>query len=216
MRPVTIAMPKGRLFAPLVELFSRAGLFDLGPEVDLERRLTVKTADGRWELLLVKPADVPIYVEYGAADLGVAGKDVLLEARRELCELYDLGVGRCRLIMAVPEDSPIRKATDLIPGSRVATKFPRLAQEYFSSHGIQVDIVKLNGSIELAPKAGLASAIVDITETGRTLAQNQLRIVEEIMSVSARLICNRISYKVRYPLIQELVRGLQAVEVSKR
>src|SRR5690606_32971529 len=152
---------------------------DLGPEVDLERRLTVKTADGRWELLLVKPADVPIYVEYGAAALGVAGKDGLLEARRELCELYDLGVGRCRLIMAVPEDSPIRKATDLIPGSRVATKFPRLAQEYFSSHGIQVDIVKLNGSIELAPKAGLASAIVDITETGRTLAQNQLRIVEE-------------------------------------
>ncbi len=216
MRPVKIAMPKGRLFAPLVELFTKAGFFDLAPEVDLERRLTLTTADGRWKLLLVKPADVPIYVEYGAADLGVAGKDVLLEASRELCELYDLGVGRCRLIMAVPEESPIQKATDLVPGSRVATKFPRIAQGYFSSHGIQVDIVKLNGSIELAPKARLASAIVDITETGRTLEQNQLKIVEEIMRVSARLICNRISYKVHYPLIQQMVQGLQALEVSKR
>ncbi|MBO8126271.1 MAG: ATP phosphoribosyltransferase [Firmicutes bacterium] len=215
MDPIKVAVPKGRLFTPVLKMLAQAGFIDLEPDLDPERRLMLSTPDGSWQFLLVKPADVPVYVEYGAVDLGVAGKDVLLEAGRELCELVDLGIGKCRLIMAVPDDSPITKATDLLPGSRIATKFPRISRSFFASHGIQVEILKLNGSIELAPKAGLATAIVDITETGSTLAQNNLRVVEEIRTVSARLVSNKISYKVRYPLIQEMVKRLSAVQGEK-
>lgn len=212
MDPIKIALPKGRLLTPALTLLSQTGIIQVDPDLDFERRLTMHTTDGKWQFLLVKPADVPIYVEYGAADLGIAGKDVLLETGRQVCELADLGIGRCRLIVAVPEESRIIKASDLVSGSRVATKFPRIAREYFATYGVQVDILKLNGSIELAPKAGLAMAIVDITETGATLAQNQLRIVDEIRWVSARLICNRISYKLHYSLIQEILEKLQAGE----
>lgn len=212
MNPIRVAMPKGRLFNPILERFSQAGFLELGSDLDVDRRLTITSPGGQWEFLLVKPSDVPTYVEYGAADLGIAGKDVLLEAGREVCELFDLGLGKCRLIMAVPEASPVTEATHLVSGSRVATKFPRIAREYFASHGIQVDILKLNGSIELAPLVGLAAAIVDITETGTTLAQNNLRIVEEIREVSARLICNKISYKLRYPLIQQMITGLSGLQ----
>lgn len=205
---VRVAVAKGRLLEPLVELFRTAGLTSPGFDLrDDSRRLLVEDEGAGLSFLLVKPADVPTYVEYGAADLGVVGKDVLWEAGRQVCELLDLGFGFCRLVVAAPRSSPDLRSLPYAP--RLATKYPRIAEEYFARQGVQVEIVKLNGAVELAPGAGLAEAIVDLVATGRTLAENGLVPVAEIGEATARLIANRISYKVEYERIRRMTARLR-------
>lgn len=206
-----VAVAKGRLFDSLVELFRRAGLVSPGLDLrDDSRRLLLEDPEAGLSFLLMKPADVPTYVEYGAADLGVVGKDVLWEAGRQVSELLDLGFGFCRLVVAVPEQAAGVDLGALPYAPRIATKYPRVAEEYFARQGIQVEIVKLNGAIELAPAAGLAEAIVDLVATGRTLAENGLVPVAEIGQATARLIANRVSYKVEYERIRALTARLAA------
>ncbi|WP_124728365.1 ATP phosphoribosyltransferase [Staphylospora marina] len=191
MKKLIVAMPKGRLMEETFGLFRAAGLPVPAPDDLSSRRLTVPSPGGEAEFLLVKPSDVSVYVEYGAADLGVAGKDVLLEESRDVYELLDLGVGRCRLSVA--------GRPGWVPGlrSRVATKYPSVARRYFRERGEQVEVITLSGSVELAPAAGLADRIVDIVSTGTTLRENGLTELEIIREITARLIANRASYRMK-------------------
>ena len=213
--PLTIAVPKGRLQSAVINLCEKVGM-DCSELKDPSRRLIVPVPGTQWRFLLAKPADVPTYVEYGAADLGVVGKDILLESHRDVAELFDLGFGKCRLIVAVPESSGIQDVQELDFNSRVATKFPRITTEFFNRQGIQAEVVELNGSVELGPIVGLADAIVDITETGTTLEENGLVPIADVALVSTRLIANQISYKVKYDTIHGLVEGFRAVLARKR
>lgn len=184
---------------------------------DASRRLTLVDPGLNMTFFLAKAMDVPTYVEYGAADIGISGKDVLLEHEKGVVELLDLGLSRCELVVAVPNESEVREVADLDFNSRVATKYPRTAERFFNARGVQVEIIPLNGSIELAPLVGLADAIVDVTQTGTTLRENGLRIVGSVAKSSLRLIANPVSYKVHYDAIRELVarvRPLVASEVN--
>lgn len=214
LTPLTVAVPKGRLQSAVVCLLEAAGI-DCSELRDPSRRLIVPVPGTKWRFLLAKPADVPTYVEYGAADLGVVGKDILLESRKDVAELLDLGFGACRLIVAVPESSGIENVKELDFNSRVATKFPVITTEYFSRQGIQAEVVELNGSVELGPIVGLADAIVDITETGTTLRENGLVPIANVARVSTRLVANRVSYKVKYDTIHSLVVRLREVLAGK-
>jgi ATP phosphoribosyltransferase len=199
---LTVALSKGKLLAGTQELFRRAGL----PFPDGEsRRLVVPVGELRY--LLVKDADVPTYVEYGVADCGVAGRDVLLEAGSDVFEPLDLGFGRCRLEVARPVGSSFSLAG--ASTVRVATKYPRVATEYFLGRGLPVEVVKLAGSVEIAPGLGLADCIVDVVETGRTLEENGLEVVESVAESSARLVVNRASFHARRAEVQELVQRLE-------
>lgn len=207
MDELVIAVPKGRLLGQLIELWEEAGLS--GELLRTQsRRLIVVDGERKLKYILAKPADVPTYVEYGAADLGVVGKDVLLEERADVSELLDLGFGRCQLVVAVPNARGITKVDQLPYNSRVATKYPHIARDYFSRQGLQVEVIKLSGSIELGPMVGLAEAIVDITETGSTLVANDLRPIAQVAPISARLIVNPIRYRVKLARIQPLVDAL--------
>jgi ATP phosphoribosyltransferase len=202
---IAIAVPKGRLFRHALECFRRLGCAGVGELAD-SRRLTHEDAARGLRFLALKPVDIPTYVEHGAADMGIVGKDLLLEQGRDVYEPLDLGFGRCRLIVAEP--AGLREGRD--PSClRVATKYPRLAERHFSRQGVQVEIVHLSGSVELAPAMGLAERIVDLVDTGRTLAENGLVEVEEILRASARLIVNRASLKTRYQAIQAVIDGLR-------
>lgn len=215
MRDLTIAMPKGRLFSSVVKQLSAAGY--LGRELeDDSRKLILSDGQSGLRFILAKPTDVPTYVEYGAADLGVVGKDVLREENKEVCELLDLGLGYCRLIVAVKENSPLTDVTQLPINSRIATKYPRITGEYFLSRGMQVDLIKLHGSIELAPIVGLAEAIVDITSSGQTLRENGLRILADVEECTARLIANPVSYKIEHQRITGLVQAMRGVVRSEQ
>ncbi len=184
-----IALPKGRLFEETLEFFKNKGIID--EPFEEGRKLQVRI--NSYEFLLVKPFDVPVYVENGAADLGVVGYDVLLEREPEIYELYDLGIGFCRLVIAGKEENlePYRKASFL----KVATKYPKITREFFLEKGIKTKVIYLNGSVELAPLLGLADVIMDLVQTGRTLKENNLVIFDEISPSTARLICNRASYR---------------------
>ncbi|MFT9849541.1 ATP phosphoribosyltransferase [Aneurinibacillus sp. REN35] len=187
-----IAMPKGRIFEEAADLLRKAGV-PLPPEFDDSRKLIVPVPEANLDFILAKPTDVPTYVEYGVADIGVVGKDVLLEEGRNVYELLDLQISRCRISVAgLPDWKPSGTAAP-----RVATKYPRVASKYFREQGQQVEVIKLNGSIELAPLIGLADRIVDIVSTGRTLKENGLVELEEIMPITTRLIANRVSYRMK-------------------
>src|SRR4051812_21882322 len=190
-RPLTIAIPKGRMQKSLSALFAKAGIDASVLQID-DRRLVRETSDGRLRFLLLKPDDVPTYVEFGAADLGVSGRDVLLERRYELYQPLDLGIGRCRLVVAAPIERGPRPD---VP--RVATKYPRIATEHFAARGVQAEVVFVQGSVELAPLVGLADLIVDLVETGSTLVENRLEVVEEVTSISSLLVANRSAFKLR-------------------
>jgi len=191
-------MPKGRIFEEAVELLRRAGL-SIPPEFEESRKLIIPVDEVGMDFILAKPADVPTYVEYGVADIGVVGKDVLLEEERDVYELLDLKISHCRLSVA---GLPNWKPTD---APRVATKFPKVASRYFREQGAQVEIIKLNGSMELAPLIGLADRIVDIVSTGRTLKENGLVELEEIMPITSRLIANRVSYRMKSEAIDFII-----------
>jgi ATP phosphoribosyltransferase len=208
MEPLTIALPKGRLLEPAAALFRRLGWVC---ELDNGSRQLLVTeqsaAEGPMRFLLAKPADVPVYVEYGAADLGIVGQDVLWESERDVYEPLHLDFGRCRLVLAgLPAQR--ERSFRLSTGLRVATKYPRLARTHFQRQGLSVEIIPLTGSIELAPLVGLADLVVDVVETGRTLKENGLVELEEIVSCQAMVIVNRVSYRLRLAEIQHLLAAL--------
>jgi ATP phosphoribosyltransferase len=202
-RPLVIAVPKGRILGALGPLLERAGV-DASPLRESDRRLVRPSPDGALAWVFLKPDDVPTYVEYGAADLGVSGRDTLLERRHDLYTPVDLGIGRCRLVVAAPRGAPLPD----VP--RIATKYPRVAAEHFARRGVQAEVIPVHGSVELAPLVGLAHAIVDIVETGATLRENDLEILETVAEVSTLLIANRASYKLRSAAIRPLVEKLRA------
>ena len=227
MDPLTVALPKGRLLESAAELFRRQGWrCDLG---NGSRQLLVTEgnenvafrtsaqnapaqgtpAGGTLRFLLVKPGDVPVYVEYGAADLGIVGQDALWESGRDLYEPLQLGFGRCRLVLAgLP--SQRERNFRLATGLRVATKYPRLARAYFQQQGLSVEIIPLTGSIELAPLVSLADLVVDVVETGRTLRENGLVELEEILTSQAAVVVNRVSYRLRLAELGELLAAMGA------
>lgn len=200
-----IALPKGRLGEKVVSLLGKAGMGSAGLDGD-SRKLVLESTDGSLRFFWVKPADVPIYVERGAADLGVAGKDVLVEHGADVYELLDLGLGKCRMCVAGFTGALARGGA-----LRVATKFPNIATRYFQSCGRTIDIIKLNGSIELAPILGLSDVIVDIVETGTTLKENNLAVLEEIMPISASLIANKAAFRFKHARVNGLVATLGEV-----
>lgn len=207
--PLVIAFPKGRLLEPTVERFARLGIRPKGLTRDT-RQLLFRTNDAGVSVMIVRAVDVPTYVEYGAADLGIAGKDVLLEHPKEVYEPVDLGYGVCRVVWAEPKKPVGPRGGPRTGTCRVATKYPAIAERYFSRRGLAVELVKLSGAVELAPRIGLAESIVDLVSTGKTLEENELTVVAEILRSTARLIVNRASMKVKYPGINELIERVSA------
>lgn len=204
---LTVALPKGKLFAPSAALLAKAGLFADGLS-ETSRRLVITNEADKVKFIISKTADVPTYVEYGAADIGIIGKDVLAEAGQDVYELLDLGFGRCRLMMAVLRHQKRPRLSDYAH-TRVATKFPRLAEEFFTRQGMQMEYIKLNGSIELGPIVGLSESIVDIVETGTTLRENELEEIASLMPVTARLIANRVSFRLKFDRIHPFMETLR-------
>ena len=208
---LTLALAKGRIFEEALPLLAAAGI---RPTDDPEgsRKLIFATDRPGLRLLLVRAADVPTYVQYGAADLGVAGRDLLAEhGGQGLYQPLDLGIARCRMAVAVPEAFDYGAAVRRGARLRVATKYIRTAREHFAAKGVQVDLIRLYGSMELAPLVGLADAIVDLVDTGNTLKAKRLRVVEEIMEVSSRLIVNPASMKLKRDALSPLIEALGKV-----
>jgi len=206
-KPLTLALPKGRLLKPSVALLRGMG-FD---RIPVESRRLIFTDQLRGlRVLILKPVDIPAYVEYGAADLGIVGKDILLEQEPNIYEPLDLGFGFCRLVVAEPEE--LWKSDDPSKWSwvRVATKYPNLAERYFTERGIQVELIRLDGSLELAPLVGLAERIVDLVQSGETLRANGLVEVAEITKSTARLVVNRASLKTEYAEVSRFIGSMKA------
>ena len=201
---LNIALPKGRLGDKLYMLFIACG-YDCAAMEQEDRRLVLRDEGGDVQYLLVKPSDVAIYVEHGAADVGVVGKDVLLEGGNDVYELLDLGFGKCDMCVA----ARVGFREDLSAPLRVATKYINIAKRYYAGKSREIEIIKLNGSIELAPILGLSDVIVDIVETGATLKQNNLEVIETILPISARLIVNKASMRFKAAAIQPLLAALQ-------
>jgi ATP phosphoribosyltransferase len=206
---LTIALPKGRLFRESVTLLEKIHCSAEG--LGEGRRLVFEDAEQRTRFLILRPVDIPTYVEYGAADVGIVGKDVIDEGERDVYEPLDLKFGRCRLVIA--QAGSVTQEQSLTDWSyiRVATKFPRITERYYNGKGVPVEIIRLSGSIELAPLVGLCERIVDLVETGRTMAENGLVVVGEVMRVSARLIVNRASQKTKYEQVTDLISRLKQV-----
>lgn len=204
MEPITIAMPKGRILEDALDLLKRAHI-DYPDLSESSRKLIFETEDQSLRFILAKPTDVPTYVEYGVADLGIAGKDVLLEEQRDVYELLDLNISPCRMAVAGKKG----QSTSFSP--RIATKYPRIASGYFRQQGEQVEIIPLNGSIELAPLIGLADRIVDIVSTGQTLKENGLVEMAKITNITSRLIANPTSYRLKKKEVVRLFEQLKSV-----
>jgi len=198
-KTINIALPKGRLGDKVYDMFEAAG-FSCPSIREPNRKLVFENEELGIRFFWVKPSDVAIYVERGAADIGVAGKDILLEYKPDIYELADLGLGKCRMCVAAPKGYKENTERKL----RVATKFSKIALDYYSSIGKNIDIIHLNGSIEIAPLLGLSDVIVDIVETGTTLKENNLEIISEILPISARLISNKASYKFKTEKIKDI------------
>ena len=197
---LNIALPKGRLGEKVYAMFEAAG-FECPSIKENNRKLIFENAEKQVRYFWVKPSDVAIYVERGAADIGVAGKDILLEYEPDVYELLDLNLGKCRMAVAAPADFRDNENRTL----RVATKFTNIAAAYYAGIGRQIDIIKLNGSIELAPILGLSDVIVDIVETGTTLKENNLAVMQTILPISARLIANKASFQFKGQQIESLL-----------
>lgn len=201
---LNVALPKGRLGEKVYAMFEAAG-FECPSIKENNRKLIFENPEKQVRYFWVKPSDVAIYVERGAADIGVAGKDILLEYEPDVYELLDLGLGKCRMTVAAPADFRDNENRTL----RVATKFTNIACNYYTSIGRQIDIIKLNGSIELAPILGLSDVIVDIVETGTTLKENNLAVMQTILPISARLIANKASFQFKGGQIENLLRQIR-------
>lgn len=202
---LNIALPKGRLGEKVYAMFEKAG-FDCPAIKETNRKLTFENPENGVRYFWVKPSDVAIYVEHGVADIGVAGKDILLEYEPDVYELLDLNIGKCRMAVAAKAGFYDNPECTL----RVATKFSNIARNYYTSQGRDIDIIHLNGSIELAPILGLSDVIVDIVETGITLKENKLEVVETILPISARLIANKSTFRFKNKAITKLVQQMSA------
>jgi ATP phosphoribosyltransferase len=204
---ITIAIAKGRMQDGALTLLGRAGIRISAEEIN-SRRLAITDQTGEYRFLFVKPADVPVYVEHGIADCGMVGRDVLMESEPDLLLPLDLGIARCRIVVAAANPEVMTRAVGML---RVATKYSQIAAAHFGSRGMPVEIIKLSGSVELAPALGLADLIVDLVETGRTLRENGLTVVDEIAESTGRLVVNRASYQLKAQAVGQLVNGLRAV-----
>jgi len=206
MTGLTIAVPRGALFSETLDVLDALGL-DTAEVRSNDRKLLFEDAG----IVTMRPSDVPTYVEHGAADIGIVGKDVLIEqSERDVYELADLGFGRCRMIVAAREgDDALGESLRRLGSARIATKYPRTAAEYFASTGRHAEIVEVKGSVELAPLTGMVDAIVDLTQTGSTLRENRLVELEELFTSSARLIANPVSHKLKAAAIDEIVGRLR-------
>lgn len=211
MRYLTFALAKGRLAKKTLELLEQIGITCEEMKDEKTRKLIFVNEELKLKFFLSKATDVPTYVEYGAADIGVVGKDTLLEANKKLYEVLDLGFGKCKMCVCGPESArELLKHNELI---RVASKYPHIAREYFHNKKLQtVEIIKLNGSVELAPIVGLSEVIVDIVETGSTLRENGLGVLEEICPLSARMVVNPVSIKMEQERIQTIIRDLKKLQ----
>ena len=204
MKILNVALPKGRLGEKVYSMFEEAG-FECPSIKENNRKLIFENPEAGVRYFWVKPSDVAIYVERGAADIGVCGKDILLEYSPDVYELYDLDIGKCRMAVAAKKDF----VDDTRHTLKVATKFTNIARNYYASIGRDIDIIHLNGSIEIAPILGLSDVIVDIVETGTTLRENNLEVVETIVPISARLIANKASFKFKSEQIERIVRSME-------
>ena len=207
---LNVALPKGRLGEKVYDIFEKAG-FECPSIKEPNRKLIFENEEKGVRYFWVKPSDVAIYVERGAADIGVAGKDILLEYKPDVYELVDLDIGKCRMAVAAPKDFE----DDIGRTLKVATKFSRIAGEYYAKKGRDIDIIHLNGSIEIAPILGLSDVIVDIVETGATLRENNLEVYETIVPISARLIANKSGYKFKKEQIDRLVKQVNEMKEGK-
>lgn len=210
MRYLTIALAKGRLANHAVDLFEKIGVTCDEIKDKDTRKLIFTNEELKIKFFLSKPSDVPTYVEYGAADIGIVGKDTILEENRKLFEVLDLGLGKCKMCVCGPESAAENlKNHELI---RVATKYPHIAKNYFFDEKRQtVEIIKLNGSVELAPLVGLSEVIVDIVETGSTLKENGLKVLEEVCPLSARIVVNQVSMKMENERISRIIDSIREV-----
>ncbi|MCA1591620.1 MAG: ATP phosphoribosyltransferase [Acidobacteria bacterium] len=208
---LTIALAKGRMQDAALGLLKRAGI-RVSDEALASRRLAIEDESGRYRFIFVKPADVPVYVEHGIADCGVVGRDVLLEAGADLLQPLDLGINRCRIAVAALSEARKNDSGML----HVATKYPRVAAAHFGARGVPVEIIELSGSVELAPVLGLADCIVDLVETGRTLKENGLAVVETITESTGRLVVNRASYQLKAAEVSELIEKLSKAVAEER
>lgn len=213
---LTIALPKGKLLQDSLKVLTQVGIpcEDVSEE---SRKLVFPLSEADVQIIICRPTDIPTFVEYGAADIGFVGKDTLLEENKDVVELLDLGFGYCRFVVAMPEEKVPSKLPDgrynlqELNNQRVATKFPRVAEEFFTQLGMQVFPIKLHGNIELAPRVGLSEMIVDIVSTGTTLRQNKLVEVAPILEATTRFIANRVSYRMKYERINEIVEKLRQI-----
>lgn len=202
---INVALPKGRLGEKVYDMFEKSG-YECPSIKEANRKLIFENEEAGVRYFWVKPSDVAIYVERGAADIGVAGKDILLEYAPDVYELLDMNLGKCRMAVAAKKDFRDNTENTL----RVATKFPNIAKDYYSKKGRDIDIIKLNGSIEIAPILNLSDVIVDIVETGKTLLENDLEPKETIVPISARLIANKSSFKFKMEQIENIKNSLKA------
>jgi ATP phosphoribosyltransferase len=206
MKKIRIAIPnKGRIKQPTMDALAGAGITIL----EEERTYVSKTSDPRFEAIFARANDIPVYVHYGAVDLGITGHDLILEREADVLELLDLEYGKATLVVAVPEKSSITTVNDVPALTRVATEFPNITRKYFERLGKQVEVLEVSGTAELAPKLGLAQMIVDITSSGETLRKNRLRVIGTILDSTCRLACNKIAYRTFEKEISELQSKLQ-------
>ncbi len=212
---IRIALSKGRIFEETIPLLKAAGIV-AAEDPEISRKLIIPTNRSDVSIITVRASDVPTYVQYGAADIGIAGKDVLLEhGGAGLYQPLDLGIAKCRMMVAVPEQFDYEAAVRQGARLRVATKYLRTAREHFATKRVHVDLIKLYGSMELAPLVGLADAIVDLVSSGNTLRANQLKAVEEIMPISARLIVNQAALKLKRQQIQPVIDAFRAATLKE-
>jgi ATP phosphoribosyltransferase len=203
---LVIALCKGRLLDASIECLSQAGI-RFQDDLASSRKLIFESVDGRHRAVLVKPADVPTYVEYGAADIGIVGRDVLLETRSDVLQPLDLKFGYCKIAIA----GPVGLNGQNLPTVRVATKYPNITMDHYNGRGVPVEIIPLSGSIELAPLIGLADRVVDVVQTGRTLKENGLEVLEVIAESTARLLINRAGYQTKREEVRSLIQALEKV-----
>ena len=203
---ITLAIARGRLLDEAVVLLKKAG-YNINYLLKDTRKLIFEFPKLNLKVLIIRPTDIPPYVEYGAADCGIVGKDTLIEEKHDLYEPLDLGLGKCKLIVAAPEDFDYAATKSL----RVATKYPKTAHDYFAKMGVGAEVVKLYGSVELAPMVGLSDVIVDLTASGETLKKNNLVELETVADITARLVVNRVSMKIKSQEIKKLIDSLRKV-----
>ncbi len=203
---LTIALSKGRMQDESLALFARAGIL-VDEEERNSRKLLISSRDGDYNFVFVKPGDVPTYVEYGVADAGICGRDVLLESGADVHEPLDLRLGRCRIAVAGKREV-LGAGYNLLATVRVATKYPRIATTYFHERGVPIEVIPLSGSVELAPLLGLSDRIVDLVETGRTLQENGLEVIDVITESTARLIVNRASFHLKTMRVSRMIEAL--------